>query len=293
MKIFLKSASFWVLFTLFIAILLDVTYSVIYLKTPANRSIVQIALFTKNQHFDYIVLGSSRSNHTVNTPLIDKTLRLNGFNFSYPGVKSDEILSLLKILIKNKNSINKVFIQIDNLHNTFDQSLPDSFALQAFLPFIYHQDIWKHYYQYSKLRPYLFIPFYRYAMNRPSIGEREVLMTLMKRKGEHKKGYIPLKAPKIYRSNMQAKYPKPLMRHNKNFAKLIELCKKYHIDYHFFTAPLYRFDNSVNQPFHEIFKEKYTDFSTTIQGDTCFRDADHLNFRGADQFTRLLIKDLF
>lgn len=282
MKKFTLYVGKMILLTLLTAIGLDVIYTTIYTSSLSKRTKVQQSMSIKSQEFDYILLGSSRVIHHIDPTVLNKTYQIKGLNLGYAAAQSNELYLMVQSLIDNNNKIDTLFIQIDDNWNS---ELPSQLAQVSFMPFLRNRAYRDNYltlgFPYTL---YYYLPFYRYIMNEPKIGFREVMMNLFARESRADKtlGYIG-SSPSSFRGKQDVDYTL-VDSPNRNFAKIDSVCHKHNIHVCYFTAPYYRPQGS-NAILNNYLGD-YKDFSTAYDDIKLFNDALHLNATGAEQFTK-------
>ena len=286
MKKYLRFLLFGFIALIIIATVLDFAYTFVYKHSKSNRSAFQIVRDLKNNKIDYILLGSSRVIHHLNTALINENYHLNGMNLSLDGTRLKEILLFTEALIANNNHIDKLFIQIDYIWNYYENSFVASWV---FMPFIHDEYIANEYLdQFEKIK--YNIPFYRYIKYEPMLGFRNIVMNIFRKKSLSETGFEPL-PDDVFIGDTEYFYTLNDTM-NPSIAKIIELCKQNDIKLIFYTAPIYNLKANNEEIFNKYLSD-YTDFSSIFSDSTLFRDAIHLNKKGAMLFTEYFGKHYF
>lgn len=287
MRQFLKFIVFRIALIISLLYLLDFVFSAIYRNTNTIRNKNQYILKNKNLNFDYIFLGSSRVEFHVNTKLIDSITQKKSLNLGVSGQDLIDTFLTLKMLKENNIKAKKYFIQLDE---NITQSNKNSFIGSSYImPYTNNSTIKNHLKKYDKKYIYdCYIPFYRYINYGYKIGFRELMLTLI---GKSRKVdfFIPLnktitdKEKKIIFDNI-IKENKLLLRDIKEFAK------KNNLNLYFFTAPYYNAKNSSSLK-QVLLKNNTKIYVDSIKSHFNYKDNTHLNSKGANKFTKMLIRD--
>ena len=277
-----------VLISTIILVVLDTIYTEIYSHPIYKRNKVSwLKNIENDQQFDYALFGSSRCNFHLNPTQIYSETGLKGINLAYPAATNFEIKLMVKEFLKTQHAKN-IFIQVDKVYNKEDI---DELAIAPFIPFIGDDSIYEDISAYDELAfVKKYIPFYRYMYYDSKLGFRELIMTFTKDNDiERNMGFSALGG------QMKKKEKRFIdeLRNTKNneMEEIIEICKKNEIECYFFTSPYY---NSVFNT--DVLKRNlpnYSDFSKSINDVTMFRDYQHLNAKGATEFTEIFLSNFF
>jgi|TARA_B110000908_G_scaffold170221_1_gene229138 hypothetical protein len=271
------------LFTLTILLLYlcDFTYTQIYLKSN-SRNKLQYILKTKNSNFDVVFLGSSRVANHINTHLFDSLSNKKTVNMGVEGAGLNDNLLQLKLLIAN-NHISNIFLQIDS---NFEYDKPSNISISEAMPFIKNEIINNHINKYfSDFKKLEYIPFYRYAINDPKIGFREVFFSIINKKPRTNPsiGFTPITGNK--RPLIDGRLPNSIGSRNIILNEIINICHKKNIKLVLFTSPYCSKTKNLNY----INKLKINIPSlidlTKNYDDSLFYNCGHLNSKGANIFT--------
>ena len=269
-----------------ILIVLDFSYTYIYVNKDTIRTKIEYIFQNKGKKYDYIFLGSSRVEFHINTFMIDKETGKKSINFGISGQNLPETFLTLKLLNQQNISAKKFFINIDEA-DLVEKSKKKFSGVSYFLPYIKNKEINNHlkeydldYFKDTK------IPFYRYINYGYKIGYRELLLKLGNKK-RAKKFYIGLEdvlKTDTISNNFKKKYYTELLNEISLFAKE----KK--IELIFYTSPYYNVKNEAT--FKEVLKkENIFPYIDSVTNPKLFKDAGHLNKYGANKFTKMLIRD--
>lgn len=260
----------------------DFFYTQVYLKSN-SRNKLQYIIKSETQEFDVVFLGSSRVANHVNTRLFDSLSSKRTINLGVEGAGLNDNLLQLKLLVAN-NKISNVFIQVDFNYNEIE---PTNISTSEAMPFldnqIVKQHLIKHFADFSKLEH---LPFYKYAINDPKIGFREMLFSLINKKPKINPsiGYTP-KFGNIVDLDVDYGLPKSLRKDNVILDQMIAICKKNNIGLFLFISPFCSF--TKNTDYIEKLKKKVPDLIDLTEGydDSLFFNCGHLNNQGANIFT--------
>jgi hypothetical protein len=211
-------------------------------------------------------------------------------NLGINGAKLDHVYLMLKLLVSNNVSFEKVFIQVDYNYNLDSGSTivsPES------LPFIRSNSVVNAHLKNDN--PDFFksniIPFYRYAVNDYKIGFREFFFTAINKKSNQNfnDGFEPKNGQF---KDINYKLPDTIAKKNKVLDDITQFCKTNNINLVYFCSPFCTQVSSSN--FVSKLKVKIPnlyDFSNVIINDSLFVDCGHLNEKGAELFTRKLVQN--
>jgi hypothetical protein len=264
-------------------------YTYVYSNSkPRNKT--QFVLQLKNKKIDYVFLGSSRVQNHINTQLVQNLTSKKAMNLGINGAKLDHIYLMLKLLVSNNVSFEKVFIQVDYIYN-FDSD--SKIVSPESLPFIRSNSVVNTHLKNDNpdfLKSNV-IPFYRYAVNDYKIGFREFFFNVINKKSNQNfnDGFEP-KNGKF--KDINYKLPDTIAKKNKVLDDITQFCKTNKINLVYFCSPFCTQVSSSN--FVSKLKVKIPnlyDFSNVISNDSLFVDCGHLNEKGADLFTRKLVQN--
>ena len=157
---------------LLIMFVLDKAYTYTY-KNSLPRNKISYLISQKSEHIDFIFIGSSRVDNTINTEVIEKHLGGKSLNLGIQASKPSDYLLIVKLLQELQISSDYIFIQLDHSFNLDT----NSDILNSFLvPYMEYTSIQRH--LKSTLNDYWYvknIPFYRYLKYDYQLGFREFL----------------------------------------------------------------------------------------------------------------------
>lgn len=291
MKKFIKKIAFYLLLTLLSLVVLDVVYSVVYDNSQV-RNKVSFILNAPPKHYDAIILGSSRAeNHLI--PEIFKKYGLEVYNFGMSGGSLCEDSLMLKLFFEKGNTTDKILLQMDL---QFLYEVPAEGVQARFLPYFpFNRTIYNHYKDNTNNAFALaYFPFYRYGKLDSKIGFRELMLTLMNKKGifYDTNGFAPSKGKYI---NFQKQdLPKEVCEKNKYYDEIVSTSKQNRTQLISFIAPFCSCTNNrdffskLNQKVPELY-----DYSSFIKEDSLFATCGHLNERGAVVFSNIILNKHF
>jgi len=291
MKNFLIYAAKILVFTILIAIVLDVIYTCVFLQS-ANRGKIETVFNSKAQKLDVVILGSSRANnHFVGQMFEDKGLKT--FNYGMSGGHLFEASLLLKLMIERKYEIKNVILEADlNLSN--DQEAEGISA--KFLPYIHNSKVIKdHFASKDNFHQLYYIPFYRYIKYDGKIGFRESYKIVKQEKTNalDNLGYYPLVKHKNGNMKNNIANLKPLP-HNKYYEEIKKICKDNHINFIAIMTPMC--ENVVGMNYFGKVKKVYPEiynYENVVVENKYFSSCGHMTDTGARMFTGRIIKDFF
>ena len=272
------------------AIVLDLAYSYVYLKTEKRNKIVNI-YNTKSKNFDIVILGSSRANNHFVTQLFnDKGLK--SFNYGMSGSSLEESVLMLKLMLERNYKMKNIIVEVDlNLSsNGFSEG-----TRARFMPYLHYSNVIKQHYKnrIPNFNTLYYVPFYRYVNYEAKIGFREMFFSAINKKSNDldQFGYYPLLSQT---NDMKYDLSKRKPIRNVAFDEMKQICKKNNINLIAITTPICQ--NTVNFNYFKQIKEVYPEvrnYEQVIQEDRYFSSCGHLNNEGAKLFTQYIIRDLF
>ncbi len=272
-----------------IMVVSDALYTYVYTKAiPVNKS--QYVLQTKNKTIDYVFLGSSRVENHIATELVEQQTSKKAINLGEQGAKLSDTYLMLKLLVANKVSFKKVFIQVDYNFNNENSSVN---IVSESLPYIRTNNVIQEHNKNfnSDYFSNFYIPFYRYAAFDYKIGFRGFFSALVKNKTtyEFENGFDARNG-----TFDNAKYALPLKISNQNkvFDSIKKFCSEKKLDVVYYCSP---FCSQVSKS-NYIKELKYKipnlkDYSKSILDNKYFINCGHLNGDGAKLFTQMIIDD--
>ncbi|NJB83948.1 hypothetical protein [Wenyingzhuangia aestuarii] len=291
MKKFLKYIISIVFSLLLIAVLLDIVYTTVIEKTiPRNK--VRYALSLKDKHYDVLFLGSSRVQNSIVTSMF-KENNITILNMGLEGATLGDNWLMLDLLKKNKVTFDRIFVQLDYMYNSKDNSFSDR-SKSNLLPLIRKKNIREIFKKTdTDFNKNYYIPFYRYLTNSYSIGFREFVSSLLNKKPRisFEDGFTPK-----YGNSKLAKeqLPKSIISHSKIYNKINNTCISMGVEPIYFIAPYCSkmIDNGFVKKLDSVVNNFY-DYSRSIKNDNNFSNCSHLNIDGAKEFTEVIINDFF
>jgi len=289
MKQFVKLVAKLVLIILVLLVVLDWTYTKVYLHSH-NRGKVEQVFNSEKENYDVIILGSSRANNHFVPELFEKK-GLKTFNYGMSGAHLFEASLMLKLMAERNYSIKTVILEADlGLSNE-----KESEAIAAkFLPYIHHsKTIKEHFSGQEDFNELYYIPFYRYVDFDALIGFREMYNTakgtptnILDHLGYHPLGHKPGNMTNDIRAL------KPI--HNKYYEEIKEICKQN--NYRIITMMTPMCNNVKGLDYFEKANAIYPEIhnlENAVEGDQYFSSCGHMNDAGARLFTSIVINKFF
>lgn len=287
MKKFVVFIGKLLLITVLSAVLLDIAYTAVYLKST-QRNKVQHILTSKNESFDVIFMGSSRTHNHMKAKIFnDKGIK--AFNYGISGSKLDETALLLKIMIENNYKIKNIILDVDlNLNsNSYSNSVR-----ALYMPYLHSSEAIQQHYQnipdYNKL---YYIPFYRYIENDAKIGFREMYNSLVNKKTNalYNDGFYALRHDG---KNMSYDLSDYSPKKNLAYEEIKSLCQKNNINLIAIATPMCQgsdsdaYFNSIQSVYPEVYN-----YEDKVTEDRYFSSCGHMNEKGATLFTKIILND--
>lgn len=107
-----------------------------YITTTYHTDKAQVVMRINNTNYDYIMVGSSRTECFFNTVTIDSITGLKGYNLGLDGSEFAESYLLLDQFFKHNNNARVVFVQTDIFQMMPDYSYSYPFHEYRYLPYI-------------------------------------------------------------------------------------------------------------------------------------------------------------
>jgi len=276
--------------TVGLMIVLDVSYSYVFKKSEA-RSKIQSILQQKNTHYDYIFLGSSRTENHIDCEIIKKITGKSCVNYGISGGSIGDMLVLIKLLNAKGISYNEVMLQIDYSYN--HKGLSENFKARL-MPFIDEPAIKQELDKVSIGKSNELVPFYRYMTNDKVIGFREFFSSILgkKPKTDLAVGF----APKVgIGDGLAGSFPEKIKESNLELQALEQLVVSRGKSISYFTAPYCPKIKNREYFTAELSKrfKNYTDYSSLFNNEPkYFFNCGHLNIEGAREFSKILSNTL-
>lgn len=288
MKQFLKYIISISVLTLALLYLCDFIYTQVYINSnPRNK--LQYILNTKKENFDIVFMGSSRVANHIDTKLFDSLSNKKTINLGVEGAGLNDNLLQLKLLIAN-NNVSNVFLQIDS---NFENDKPSNLAISEAMPFlnynkIINTHIKKYFNNFEKLES---IPFYRYVINDPKIGFREMFFSVVNKKPKTNPnvGFTPKLGNNL--PLIESSLPKTIRLQNIILDEIIDICRINKIQLFLFISPYC--SKTKKMGYLEKLISKVPNLIDLSEGyeDELFYNCGHLNNKGAKIFTANLYRE--
>lgn len=288
MRNFFKYILKLIAFSILILIISDICFSIAFYKC-VPRTKLQFVLKNDNKKYNNVFLGSSRVANHIDVKYLDSISGQRSLNLGVEGANYIDNLLLLEVFLKNNNSTDKLFLQLDHFYEYNEMS---AIANSDALPFVRNQIIASHFKKYDKnFNAYYYLPFYRFLTADFKIGFREFFMSTINKKPrvDFEYGFIP----KYNKGDISIseQLPNKINKNNIYVEKIIELCKQYNIELILFCSPFSSHTKGLS--YIDKLKKKYPnlhDYSRTIN-DNEFSNCTHLDFNGAREFTFIIFQN--
>lgn len=290
MKRFVKYLGSIFVTLLIILLFLDYSYTKVY-ENSNPRTKFQYFRSLKNKKINYIFLGSSRTESTIVTDVIEEQTGKSAVNLGFQASKLGDLYTMLELIKKYNIQSEKIFIQVDYIFNIEDEC--SNVMQYELMPFIKENEITKEYFErhFKGEKEMFYFPFYRYFPFEAKIGFREFILNIANKETKiiKNKGFVGVEG-----NSSEHKYGLPIQINdtNKYYDKIIEFARINDMKVVFFCAPFCKY--TKNLIFMGKLKQKIPglyDFSGAINDDKMFLNCSHLNQNGANYFTRYLIKN--
>lgn len=297
MKKFFKHLLVLSLLSLGIFWLLDLGFTYVFKKGYYTK--IQWLYNKQAQEYDFAINGSSRAFTTLDLSKIEERTGKKGINISVDGSSIPDQFLMLKIFLHNKNTIKKLYLQIDPFSSNTEEIF--DFAIPKFFPYLKEDIVFDHFKQFGyEWSAYRYIPFYRYAKYNTLWGPHEVLIDQFKILPQDFDQYGDFFYPNIdYKGPVKLRHLTFDLNGKYRFLnEIISLCRQQRIELVLFTAPVA--DIIIDADYHrntikfmEMMKSKgvaYYNYGNLYGNDPeNFYNEIHLNKRGAENFTDYLL----
>ncbi|MDB2462802.1 hypothetical protein N9W61_01720 [Algibacter sp.] len=268
---------------------LDILYSYAF-QNGIPRNKIQNILQTKNTHYDFVFLGSSRTEYHIDCKLIEQLTGKSCVNFGLSGGSIGDMLILLTLADANGVTFDNAFLQVDYNYNS--NGLSKNFKA-SLIPFLNNANIKKELKKDKDNFYYNNIPFYRFMKYDKVVGFREAILATIKKKPKINLdvGFNPKTGIGLLQSGNL-----PVIYNEKNdeIESIIKFVKERKAKLNFFTAPYCM--NMKNREYFDILNSRLpnlTNYSSIFDDkEEYFFNCGHLNIEGAREFTKILIEDI-
>lgn len=264
------------------AIGLDLAYTTA-LARLSDRSVLRRVRHMHGQHYDYIVVGSSRALHHVDPAVLEREFGKRGLNLGEQDSSGLDAYRVLRDFL-DANTADAVFVHVDK---EWCQEGSSPLVTSLYAPFVREmkdtadgRDLFG-----ADYPLYRWLPFYRYVKLGPAIGFREVLFASLGKRRITADGFVPLHGAG-FNANVNMTQPTFPDRMHPDYLRIMDLCRERGVTAHFFTSPCHgmHYDATVLAKY----LPGYRDFSAALPERQYFGDPRHMNASGAEAFTRLL-----
>ncbi|MCA6422543.1 MAG: hypothetical protein IM568_06970 [Flavobacterium sp.] len=290
MKKFVLHILGFLLITFILMCILDFAYTTVY-QTSNPRTKIQYLQKQKGNKIDYIFIGSSRVQSGIVPSIIEKSTHKRVLNLGFQAAKLYDIYTVLQLLKQYNIQYEKIFIQVDYIYNMDASS---TIFEPEILPFIHDNIVYNNHIKFkpSNYYKYNYIPFFRYCRNDLKIGFREVSLNLIGKKTNalDYNGYSPLEGKS---ENHNFLLPEKINVSNTYFDSIQTYCTNNKINVVYYCAPFCK--HTQNLDYIRKLKKKipgFLDFSTAVQDENLFQNANHLNDDGARFFTTVFVNNV-
>lgn len=300
MRRFIKSVAI-LLFAIFIVFyLLDLLFTDAYKKGSYFKT--QWIYSMTGLHYDYAVLGASRSLTAIDMKVANAKSGLNGINLSLDGTLPTTQYLILKIFLEHGNSTDHLILNVNPWQIGIDSI--SHFSFPRFLPFVHDSIVFNFFVDYDKeWIAYKYIPFYRYAKYNFDWGIGMYLNTAFSLVKPDYDKYGSFFYPFTNYVGSKSKYDYLFDMSNdfKNLKLIIELCKEYDIRLTVIFLPVvnlnynHAYQDNAGQfrNFLKGYGVEYIEYRDTYNGQyELFTDENHFNRYGVEKYTQEHFLDL-
>jgi hypothetical protein len=291
MRRFVKYISTIIAICLALMFALDALYTYAF-TSGVPRSKLQHILKQENKTYDYLFLGSSRTEFHIDCDLIEELTGKSCINYGISGTTFKDSYSVLRLMDARGIKFKNVFVQVDYMYNDtgYSPNFRARLLAQNKEPIV--KEVLK---DYDVSFADKYVPFYRYIINDHLIGFREVfsLFAGVGSKTNFENGYIPKFGIHDYAIES---LPTNIIESNSSINVMVDYFTEHSVQSFFFIAPIC--DSTLDRDLYvELLKLKIpslNDYVSLYDGEDegFYFDCGHLNASGAQNFTRILTNDL-
>ena len=236
--------------TIALIIVFDKLYSNAFI-TGIARSKVQFVLQQNPTTYDYVFLGSSRTEFHIDCDLVEQLTGKTCINYGIVGNSFKDTNALVQLLDAQGIKYKNVFIQVDHNYNHLDYS-PNFKA--RLLPYQKQPAVYDVLKDYEMSFASKFVPFYNYLLNEHVIGFREVFNLMIGSRPimNFENGFLPKFGTVDFRVES---LPNTIIESNPGITAMNSYFKEHNVRYFYFIAPLC--DSTVDRDLYvELLKIK-------------------------------------
>jgi hypothetical protein len=269
---------------------LDQIYNFTY-KYGLPRNKIAYLMSLEGQKIDYIFLGSSRVDNTIDAEIVKNITGKKTLNLGIQATEPNDFYLQLKLIDDLNIKTEKIFIQIDY---NFDLGGKSKILNSYLMPYTQNSYIKTH--LKNTLDDYWWVmhfPFYKYLKYDYKIGFREVFSSGIQKhsKTRFNNGYFP----KFGYSGvpLKGKLSEVIGKKNMYVNAINDFSNKRNMNVIYFTAPFC--PKTKNLDYISKLQKKLPilwDFSRLFNSEEYFFDCNHLNNKGAHIFSAEIAKKI-
>lgn len=250
-----------------------------------------------HQHYDLIIIGSSRAWWNIDMNTINRSCGLRTLNLAGNHYRSQEVLLLLKTFFSNGNTTDRILLQVD--HNNLNPP-PDepSSAKYELVPYLHDSLVQAHLHGRSAEWVLLSsIPLWRYVKSNALWGPEEFVATVVGyRKPLFDSTGTFLTTPHF--TGADGFHVQREEHHlDPDMLAIIALCRARNIPLECFTSPYLNITGTpeaLGSPRRVVEAAGLVmhDFSQRLVGKENFNDRKHLSIQGGARFTTMLVNEV-
>lgn len=262
---------------------------------PENTDMYYRCNYQLNTHqSDIIITGASRASHHYNPRIIEDSLQCTAYNAGYDGMNINFSYLSIKCAIDN-GPVKIVILDLSSNQITDEYS----YSLQNHKPYYWENEDAKEYYDsvnpwYEKVL--MCSSFYQF--NSKLFNN---IRCILSKPRLDTKGYVPLP---YSGTNFDAEFKTIdtdiiISEISKNqLDKIRELCNSNNIKLILALSPALEYNSKLANCLEEYANENdvlfwnFNNYETIVSDSSLFKDAGHMNTRGADSFTKILVSKI-
>ena len=290
MRRFFKYIGLLVVVVLALMLVLDAAYSYTF-KHSEPRSKIQKILQLEGAYYDYVFLGSSRTENHIDCAIIEQLTGKSCINMGISGGSIGDMVVLMQLMQARNVTFDQVLLQLDYNYNS--TGLSPNFKARL-MPFIKEPAVSEALTTVGLSKAERYIPFYRYMKNDQVIGFREFVSSVLNRKPQTDIdiGFLPKTG---IGDGIATSFPMEIAASNEEVTALLDFMDSIEKSIQFFTAPycpkVQRRDAAMKQLESRVANLWNYVAVYDTQAEYYF-NCGHLNKEGAQDFSKKLANRL-
>ena len=139
LKKFLKYMAVLVIASIGTTYLLDIFITYIHNNLTIRSKVDWVRDLNKSDHYDYMILGSSRCIQYIDPTIILKETASKGLNLCYASATPFDVKLMLKELVE-RTTVKSIYIQVDH---SWNENTPSHLSRVGWLPYLKEKKIFE------------------------------------------------------------------------------------------------------------------------------------------------------